>query len=60
MTLASVRDNAGAEMVEIPAGAFGMGSAAFYPEEGPVREVQIGGFDIYRGPVTVAQFARFV
>jgi formylglycine-generating enzyme required for sulfatase activity len=47
-------------MVEIPAGAFHMGSAAFYPEEGPVRQVQVGGFEIDRGPVTVAQFARFV
>jgi formylglycine-generating enzyme required for sulfatase activity len=47
-------------MVEIPAGAFHMGSAGFYPEERPVREVQVGGFEIDRGPVTVAQFARFV
>ena len=60
MTLASARDNGSTEMVEIPAGAFHMGSAAFYPEEGPVREVQVGGFEIDRGPVTVAQFARFV
>ena len=47
-------------MVEIPAGAFHMGSAAFYPEERPVREVQVGDFEIDRGPVTVAQFARFI
>ena len=50
------RDN----MVEIPAGRFRMGSADFYPEEGPVREVEVDGFAIDRGPVTVAQFARFV
>ena len=37
-----------------------MGSAAFYPEEGPVREVEVGDFAIDRGPVTVAEFARFV
>jgi sulfatase modifying factor 1 len=48
------------DMIEIPAGCFRMGSAGFYPEEAPVREVQVGGFAIDRGPVTVAQFARFV
>jgi formylglycine-generating enzyme required for sulfatase activity len=47
-------------MVEIPAGVFRMGSAGFYPEERPVREVQVGDFAIDRGPVTVAQFDRFV
>jgi formylglycine-generating enzyme len=49
----------GEGMVEIPAGRFRMGSAAFYPEEGPVREVEVGGFAIQRAPVTVAQFSRF-
>ena len=48
------------DMVDIPAGCFRMGSAAFYAEEAPVREVEVGGFAIDRGPVTVAQFARFV
>jgi formylglycine-generating enzyme len=47
-------------MVEIPAGPFRMGSTDFYPEEGPVREVQVDSFSIDRGPVTVAEFARFV
>jgi formylglycine-generating enzyme len=50
----------GSEMVEIPAGGFRMGSARFYPEEGPVREVEVDGFAIDRGPVTVGEFARFV
>jgi sulfatase modifying factor 1 len=49
-----------AGMIEIPAGRFRMGSADFYPEEAPVREVRVSGFAIDRGPVTVAQFARFV
>jgi formylglycine-generating enzyme required for sulfatase activity len=49
-----------AEIVELPAGRFRMGSAAFYPEEGPVREVDVGPFAIDRGPVTVAQFSEFV
>jgi sulfatase modifying factor 1 len=48
------------DMIEIPAGRFRMGSADFYPEEGPVREVEVGAFAIDRGPVTVAQFARFI
>ncbi len=47
-------------MIEIPAGRFHMGSAGFYPEEAPVREVQLEAFAIDGGPVTVAQFARFV
>ncbi len=47
-------------MVEVPGGRFRMGSEAFYPEEGPVREVEVGPFSIDRGPVTVAEFSRFV
>ena len=47
-------------MIQIPAGSFRMGSTDFYPEEAPVREVAVDGFAIDRGPVTVAQFARFV
>jgi formylglycine-generating enzyme required for sulfatase activity len=49
-----------ADMVEIPAGRFRMGSDRFYPEEGPVREVEVDGFAIDSAPVTVAEFARFV
>jgi sulfatase modifying factor 1 len=48
------------DMIEIPAGRFRMGSADFYPEERPVRDVEVSRFAIDRGPVTVAQFARFV
>jgi len=48
------------EMVRIPAGRFRMGQTGFYPEEEPVREVDVEGFLIDRGPVTVAQFAHFV
>jgi formylglycine-generating enzyme required for sulfatase activity len=49
----------GAEIVELPAGSFRMGSVGFYPEQGPLREVEVDGFAIDRGPVTVAQYARF-
>lgn len=37
-----------------------MGSQDFYPEEAPIREVQVGPFSIERHPVTNAQFAEFV
>ena len=37
-----------------------MGSDRFYPEERPVREVEVGAFAIDRHPVTVRQFRRFV
>jgi formylglycine-generating enzyme len=47
-------------MIQLPAGRFRMGSAGFYPEEAPVREVEVDAFAIDRGPVTVAQFARFI
>ena len=44
----------------IPGGTFAMGSAAFYPEEAPVRTVRVDAFRIDQTPVTNAQFARFV
>ena len=47
-------------MIHIPTGGYRMGSADFYPEEAPVREVEVDAFAIDRGPVTVAQFATFV
>ncbi len=47
-------------MVELPGGTFRMGAESFYPEERPVREVEVGGFRIDRHPVTVAEFRRFV
>jgi formylglycine-generating enzyme required for sulfatase activity len=50
---------AGVDMIDVPAGCFRMGSSDFYPEEGPVREVEVDAFAIDRGPVTVAQFAAF-
>ena len=49
-----------ADTLRLPGGRFRMGSADFYPEEAPIREVEVSGFAIDRGPVTVAQFARFV
>jgi formylglycine-generating enzyme len=48
------------DMIQIPNGCFRMGSADFYPEEAPVRDVEVQAFAIDRGPVTVAQFARFI
>ena len=47
-------------MVHVPAGTFRMGSEDFYPEERPVREVEVGAFWIDPAPVTVGEFRRFV
>ncbi|WP_257430306.1 formylglycine-generating enzyme family protein [Nocardioides carbamazepini] len=46
--------------IALPGGRFAMGSTAFYDEEGPVRQVEVGPFAVDRGPVTNARFARFV
>jgi formylglycine-generating enzyme len=47
-------------MAWIPGGEFAMGSDAFYPEEAPVRRVEVEGFWIDERPVTVTEFRRFV
>lgn len=49
-----------AAMVEVAGGAFAMGSSQFYPEEAPVRRVEVKAFMIDRHPVTVGEFRRFV
>ena len=46
--------------VWIQGGSFGMGSEDFYPEERPVRRVEVSGFWMDPHPVTVAEFRRFV
>lgn len=51
---------AGGDTIELPGGKFRMGSTGFYPEEEPVREVEVDGFSIDRTPVTVAQYEQFV
>jgi formylglycine-generating enzyme len=47
-------------MVFVEGGTFRMGSADFYPEERPVRDVHVDGFWMDEHPVTVGQFRRFV
>jgi len=49
-----------AGMVWIEGGGFRMGSDRHFPEEGPSRRAEVGGFWIDRHEVTNAQFARFV
>ena len=49
-----------AGMTWVPGGSFLMGSVAFYPEERPVRPVELDGFWMDDHPVTVAEFRRFV
>jgi formylglycine-generating enzyme len=48
------------ELIELPGGAFGMGSQQFYPDEGPVHYQHVEPFAIEQHPVTNAQFSRFV
>jgi len=43
-------------MKPVPGGTFWMGSAGFYPEERPVREVTVDGFRMDEHPVTVAEY----
>lgn len=50
----------GADLVEIPGGAFVMGDDRFEPEERPARRVAVSPFAIERTPVTNAAFAAFV
>src|SRR4051812_1666117 len=47
-------------MVGVPGGTFAMGCDRFYPEEPPVRDVEVDGFLIDRHVVTVGEFGRFV
>ncbi|MBV9050532.1 MAG: formylglycine-generating enzyme family protein [Solirubrobacterales bacterium] len=47
-------------MVYVAGGNFRMGSADFYAEERPVREVRVDGFWIDEHPVTVGEFRRFI
>jgi sulfatase modifying factor 1 len=47
-------------MTWVPGGAFAMCSEQFYPEERPVRRVEVDGFWLDTRPVTVAEYRRFV
>lgn len=49
-----------AEMVWIEGGRFMLGEGPRYPEEGPPRDVGVGGFWMTQTEVTNAQFAEFV
>ncbi|MBS9722072.1 formylglycine-generating enzyme family protein [Tianweitania sp. BSSL-BM11] len=59
-TAATAAQAAQDEMIWIEGGTFYMGSDRHYPEEGPVRRVQVDGFWIDPTPVTNRDFARFV
>ena len=47
-------------MCLVPGGSFLMGSADFYPEERPLRQVDVADLWVDEHPVTNAQFRRFV
>ena len=49
-----------AARVWVPGGEFRMGSDRHYPEERPVRLVEVSGFWLDRDPVTNFRFAEFV
>lgn len=58
---AEIRNRVSTEgMVRLPGGTFTMGCANFYPEEQPLRRVQVNPFWIDETPVTNRQFAQFV
>ena len=48
------------DMVWVPGGTFRMGSDDHYPEEGPARDVAVGGLRVCRTTVTNAAYAAFV
>ena len=47
-------------MVWLDGGTYSMGSSDFYPEEGPVNDVEVNGFWIDKYEVSNGQFAKFV
>ena len=47
-------------MQRLEGGTFRMGDDRFYPEESPVREVEVDPFWIDEHPVTAGEFRRFV
>lgn len=58
-TLLGYCDPPSGDPVKIDAATFKMGGD-LYPEEGPIRQVSVGAFDIDRTEVTNGQFAAFV
>src|SRR6478736_6855508 len=48
------------DLIELPGGAFRMGSTSFYPDEAPVHTATVGAFAVERHPVTNAAYAEFV
>ncbi len=53
---AAVRDG----MIAVEGGRYRLGSDAHYPEERPLREVEVRRFAIDRAPVTNREFSEFV
>lgn len=57
---APTRSSPSPGMVLVPGGSFAMGDERFYPEERPVRRVEVESFWVDERPVTAAEFRRFV
>ena len=47
-------------MAAVPGAVGWLGSADYYPEERPIHQVSVAGFEIDLTPVTVQMFAEFV
>ncbi|MET0674022.1 MAG: formylglycine-generating enzyme family protein [Microbacterium pygmaeum] len=48
------------DLIAIPAGTLLMGSAEFYPDEGPVHERHVAAFELEQHPVTNEEYGAFV
>lgn len=60
MVLSVMSSVAMADMITLPAGQAQIGNEAGHADEKPVFEVSLAAFELDRGPVRVADFARYV
>ena len=58
----AINEADGAELVWVPAGKFTRGSEADWSgnDEGPVRQIELDGYWVYKHPVSFGQFQKFV
>ncbi|MBS3762061.1 MAG: DUF4838 domain-containing protein [Planctomycetes bacterium] len=50
----------GAELVRVPAGKFTRGDARAYADAQPAREIHLDGYWIYKKPVIIRQYRKFI
>jgi len=58
----AINEADGAELVWVPAGKFTRGSDAAWSgdDEGPVRQIELDGYWVYKHPVSLGEFLKFV